>query len=264
MRIQSFTRHKVVYFWWAAVFIFIVLITFKYPVGQKLSLAAAPIVRAVQEPFFWAEKLSLWFADRSKLQHKLLNLQDKVLQQRFLLQQIAVVKEENSQLKRLLHVVNIDGYVWQVARVLSRSLEEKSRRLMIQTLRVDRDDIVISHEGLVGLVDESLSNYAVVRTILDASIAVPVTKKGSQLAALVRGDGEHLQVDFIPRDKAPEVGDILVSSGAGGVFPAGLPVATVEKVKAVPGGVFVKVIATPVAYWQRDMWLAVVSKEHAH
>ncbi|MDQ7001744.1 MAG: rod shape-determining protein MreC [Ghiorsea sp.] len=241
----------------------IVILSFQFPVGQKLNIAAAPLIHMVQAPVRWVQSLLLWFDVSSALHQRVLSLQKQVDKQASLSLILVTVKAENKQLKRLLMITQLDGYTWQVARVVSRSQEEKSQRLMVQALGIKKEDIVVSHEGLVGLVAEVGAEYAVVRTILDASIAVPVTKAGSQMVGLVRGDGEHLLVDFIPRGKAPNVGDILIASGAGGVFPVGLPVAVVEKVKAVPGGVFVEVTASPVAYWQRDAWLAIASKQYA-
>ncbi|MDQ6978472.1 MAG: rod shape-determining protein MreC [Ghiorsea sp.] len=263
MRAGFHVKYKAAYFWWTAAFLCIAILSFKFPVGQKLNIAAAPLIHMVQAPVRWFQDFSLWLDASSELQQRVLSLQEKVEKQDALRQTLTTVKAENRQLKRLLMITQIDGFVWQAVPVVSRSQEEKSQRLMVQAAGIQQDDIVVSHEGLVGLVDEVGAEYAVVRTILDASIAVPVTKAGSQMAALVRGDGEHLLVDFIPRNKAPNVGDLLIASGAGGVFPAGLPVAVVEKVKAVAGGVFVEVIASPVAYWQRDAWLAIASKQHA-
>ena len=255
-------KYKIAHFWWATVFLCIVVLSFQFPVGQKLNIAAAPLIHMVQSPVRWFQGLSLWFDTSRELQQRVLILQEKVDKQATLQQVLTTVKAENQQLRRLLMITQLDGYTWQVVPVVSRSQEEKSRRLMVQGKGIQKDDIVVSHEGLVGLVDEVGAEHAVVRTILDASIAVPVTKAGSQMAGLVRGDGEHLIVDFIPRAKAPNVGDLLIASGAGGVFPVGLPVAVVEKVKAVAGGVFVEVIASPVAYWQRDAWLSIASKQH--
>ena len=131
---------------------------------------------------------------------------------------------------------------------------------MLNTTAVTADDIVVSHEGLVGIVDQSTKTYAVVRTILDASLAVPVTMKDSALAALVRGAGEELIVDFVPLKNAPKEGDVLLTSGAGGLFPAGLPVAKVTEVHAVEGGLFAEVMATPVANWKKEPWLAVAKR----
>ena len=262
MRASFRIKYKAAYIWWAVAFLCIVLLSFQFPVGQKLNIASAPLIHMAQAPVRWFQGLSLWFDASSALQQRVLNLQEKVDKQVALRQVLATVKAENQQLRRLLNITQLDGYVWQAVPVVSRSQEEKSQRLMVQASGIHKDDIVVSHEGLVGLVDEVGAEHAVVRTILDASIAVPVTKAGTQMAGLVRGDGEHLLVDFIPRAKAPNVGDLLIASGAGGIYPVGLPVAVVEKVKAVAGGVFVEVIASPVAYWQRDAWLSIASKQH--
>lgn len=257
-RYQS--HFKSAYVWLGIIFLIVFVLAFKFPVGQKLTIALSPLFHVVQVPVRWAEDLSLWFDDSQLLQAKLASLQEKTLKQQTLKQELSVIRAENTQLRKLLKITQIDGYIWHAARVVSRGQEQKSRRLMLKTGLVAPDDIIVSHEGLVGLVDESGLDHAIVRTILDASIAVPVTMKNSSLAGLVRGDGSQLQVDFVPLIKAPNVGDVLLTSGAGGLFPAGLPVAIVEQVRAVEGGVFAEVIARPAADWQRDAWLAVAQR----
>jgi len=261
MKGEGLTRYKSVHLWWAVLFIIIFLLSFKYPVGQKVSLAIAPILHVVQAPVRWAQDFSLWFDDSSVLQQELVALKDSAAEQAVLSQELTALRTENTQLKDLLMITKMDGFIWHAVRVISRSLEEKSKRLTLQADVANKDDVVISSVGLVGLVDNVGADYAVVRTILDASIAVPVTKENSKLAALVRGDGQHLLVDFVPNSKAPIVGDILITSGAGGVFPSGLPVAEVKQVNAVDGGVFVEVVAEPIASWQRDAWLAIAGRQ---
>lgn len=255
------SRYKAKYVWWFVLFLSAILLSANTPMGQRLGLAMAPLVHIVQSPVRWYEEFSLWFVRSSTLQSQYQQLQQQVAAQSAMQLAIQVLETENTQLRHLLNIAQMDGFRWQAARVISRGQEERSRQIMLQIQTTKADDIVVSHEGLVGLVDSSSPTHAVVRTILDASIAVPVTKAGSQLAALVRGDGEHLLVDFVSVKKAPAIGDILITSGSGGMFPAGLPVARVDKVSAVHGGVFVEVIASPVAYWERDAWLAVVVRQ---
>ncbi|MDX8387906.1 MAG: rod shape-determining protein MreC [Ghiorsea sp.] len=246
--------------WWGAAFLIIFLLSFKFPVGQKLGIAIAPILHVVQAPVRWLHDFSLWFDNNQLLQQELIALRESKLQQQTVNQELSTLREENHHLRALLNITQIEGFIWHASRVISRGQEEKSRRLMVQTNAVAVDDVVISHEGLVGLVDDFGLGHASVRTILDASIAVPVTMKNSNLAALVRGDGGHLLVDFVPVANAPKIDDVLITSGAGGLFPAGLAVAVVEQVKPVAGGVFAEVIARPAAYWKRDAWLAVASR----
>lgn len=238
------------------------MVSFRYPVGQHLNLAIAPLLHTIQAPVRWYQSFSLWFESRQSLHTDYLNLQEMVAKQQAKNLEAKVLRIENEQLRQFLEIPQIQGYVWRVASVVSRGPEQKSRRLMVQIEQAEQDDVLVSHEGLVGLVASANATHAVVRTILDASVTVPVTMADSNLAALVRGDGQHLQVDFVPLAQAPSVGDILVTSGAGGVFPVGLPVAKVLKVHPVPGGIFAEVLATPVATWQRDAWFAVVHRTH--
>jgi len=260
MSLRNYSRSKSAQLWVLALFLIVLVLSFKFPVGQKLSIAIAPLLHVVQTPAQWTQDFLLWFKKADELQNQYQLLQQTTLKQQALKLELTALRTENTQLRQLLSITQIDGYMWHAARVMSRGLEAKSRRLMIQTERVNDDDVVVSHEGVVGLIDHAGSEYAVVRTILDASLAVPVTMENSDLAGLVRGDGAHLLVDFIPLTKAPQVGDILLTSGAGGLFPAGLPIAVVEEVKQVEGGVFAEVIARPAAYWQRDAWLAVARR----
>lgn len=257
------SRFKNAYVWWVSIFLIIILLSFKYPVGQQLQLTIAPLLHAVQAPVRWYQDFSLWLKDSGDLQSSYTTLRESHAKQQTLAMEVEALRAENIQLRTFLNIQQIQSYEWRVARVISRGPELKSRRLMVEIQQAQNDDVIVSQEGLVGLVAQTSDTHAVVRTILDASVTVPVTMFESDLAALVRGDGEHLRVDFVPLIKAPQIGDILITSGAGGVFPAGLPVAKVEKVTAIDGGVFAEVVASPVASWQRDAWLAIVVKLNA-
>jgi len=260
MRLGRDSRFKNAYIWWLSAFLVVVVLSFKYPVGQQLNLAIAPVLHAVQAPVRWYQGFTLWFESSRVLQAKVTHFQEVVTKQQAQSLLLDVQRLENKQLRSLLNITQIESYTWQVAKVVSRGPETKSQRLMLEVKHAHADDVIVSHEGLVGLVDTSDGTHAVVRTILDASVTVPVTMLGSDLAGLIRGEGEHVLVDFIPLAKAPKAGDILVTSGAGGVFPSGIPVARVVNVKAIKGGVFADVIAEPVAAWKRDAWLAVATR----
>jgi len=233
----------------------------KLPVGQQISLGLAQALYIIQAPVRWVDDATLWFKQRQQLQDELVAARQTMAQRSSILQQNQSLQEENKQLRSLLKITSIQGYQWRAARVLGRSPEQKSQHLILET-QSQPDDVVIASTGLVGLIDQSQSHMAVVRTILDGSIAVPVTLADSTLAALVRGEGDHLSVDFIPLNEAPKVGDILQTSGAGGVFPPGISVAYVTHIEPVAGRIFAKVQAVPSAHWQREAWLAIASRHH--
>ena len=244
----------------AIVLIFLLIFALqRLPIGQQLNLGLAPLITGLQAPSHWWHKTALWLQERSKLQSDLLQTRKAFEQQAALIQQRKSLLEENAQLRKLLHIANVQGYTWQAAQVLGRSPDKKSQRLILQAHAIP-DDVVVSSDGLVGLVDANRKNTAVVRTILDASLAVPITLEASPLAALIRGQGDHLLVDFIPLEQAPAIGSILQTSGAGGIFPPGIPVAHITHIEALPGRIFARIEAKPTAHWQRENWLAIASR----
>ena len=230
--------------------------------GSWPMLATWPALEALQAPVHWWEETSLWFSERQQLQADYLAFRKKAEQQASLIQEANSLREENRQLRNILDIAGITGYRWHAAKVRGRSPEAMSQRILLQVHGVSKDDVIVSSEGLVGVVDSTGDNHATVRTIFDASLAVPVTIPGTSLAALARGQGESLSIDFVPEEFNLNPGQILYTSGAGGLFPPGIAVARIKEIQNAPGELFVKVSAIPVAHWQRDNWLAVASHLH--
>ncbi len=233
------------------------------PAGAWIDLGLAPVLEVLQAPVRGWTKLRLWFEDRSRLQEELAHLRAQQARQAGLIQETLSLREENRQLKALLGVASIPGYRWHAAKVRGRSPDTMSQHLIVETEGASPDDVVVSHEGLVGLIDRVQGRHATVRTVLDASIAVPVTDARGRIAALLRGQGDRLRVDFVPRDSGIEPGTILRTSGAGGVFPPGIACARITRIEPMPGRMFLRVMAEPLAHWQRDNWLAIASRLRA-
>jgi len=230
--------------------------------GSTAMLAMWPALEALHAPVSWWQSAELWFADQDALHHKYLAFEKKSQQQAALIQEASSLREENRQLRKILEISGIPGYRWHAAKVRGRSPEMMSQRLVLQVDDVSVDDVIVSNEGLVGVVDSTSKNHATVRTIFDASLAVPVTISGTALAAISRGQGESLSIEFVPLKQAPRPGQVLHTSGAGGLFPPGIAVARIVDVEPIPGQLFVRIVAEPVAHWQRDNWLAVASQLH--
>ncbi len=243
----------------ASILIFLVSVP-RISVGSWSMLAMWPALEVLHAPAQWWESSSQWFKDRQVLQAERLNFQKKAQQQAALVQEANSLREENRQLRKILDIVGIRGYHWHAAKVRGRSPETMSQRILIHVYGASVDDVIVSSEGLVGVVDSTSEHHATVRTIFDASLAVPVTIPGTTLAALSRGEGDRLTINFVPKQANLMAGEVLYTSGAGGMFPPGIAVARITDVQPVPGQLFVSVVAEPVAHWQRDNWLAVASQ----
>jgi rod shape-determining protein MreC len=139
-----------------------------------------------------------------------------------------------------------------VAELMEVSLEPFSRRLLIR--RGSRDGVyigqpVIDAYGIVGQVTRLAPHVSTVTLITDPSHATPVLDNRSGLRTVVFGSGDQdvLTVPYLSGSADIKEGDLLVSSGMGGVFPAGYPVATVTKIEGSPSESFLLVQARPAA-----------------
>ncbi|SNS47832.1 rod shape-determining protein MreC [Sphingomonas laterariae] len=142
---------------------------------------------------------------------------------------------ENRRLKRLLGIVGDGRETVAVVRIVG-STASSSRRLVTLSAGgssgVKTGQPVRSAEGLIGRVVESGRISARALLITDASSTVPVQIIRSGVAALATGQGNG-RIDLRPLIAGASPfrrGDVVMTTGAGGVFPAGIPVAVVTKV----------------------------------
>jgi rod shape-determining protein MreC len=119
---------------------------------------------------------------------------------------------------------------------------------------------LIDADGLMGQVVEVSSGTSRALLITDVTHAVPVQVNRNGVRAIAEGTGalESLEVRHISSTTDIRKGDLLVTSGLGGRFPEGYPVAVVTHVERDPGEVFVRVLAVPTAALDRTRHVLLV------
>lgn len=127
---------------------------------------------------------------------------------------------------------------------------------------VQAPDPVISPRGVVGRIIRPGIFFSSVLLLTDPSSRIPVITQEGRVPGIVQGQGPgaFLEVKFIARSDAVEPGEILLSSGQGGVFPKGIPVARVVEVTAADTSLFQKVYAEPILALRNYEELLVLSK----
>jgi rod shape-determining protein MreC len=113
---------------------------------------------------------------------------------------------------------------------------------------VRRNDPVVAAEGLVGRVLTVMSGTAQVLLISDPRSAVGVILQQSREAGVVEGQGQGLlRLKYISRAREIPLGEAVVTSGHGGVFPRGLPVGTVVSVIREQAALYQEALVRPSA-----------------
>jgi rod shape-determining protein MreC len=138
---------------------------------------------------------------------------------------------ENTQLRELLKLTPEPATTFITARVIADSGGASVRSLMIHAGSengVERGQAAMTGEGLVGRVSEVGRQAARVLLVTDLNSRVPVIVEGPQQRALLTGDNsERPCLRYLNAGAEIKVGDRVVTSGQGGVFPPGLPVGVV-------------------------------------
>jgi rod shape-determining protein MreC len=121
---------------------------------------------------------------------------------------------------------------------------------------------VVVAEGVVGRVIRSAPHDSRVLLLTDASSAVASLVQRNRTRGVVRGQGDILTLDFALRQKDIEVGDRIVTSGTGGVFPKGLVIGEVTRTAREQYGLFQTVTVSSAVDFARLEEVLVLVKEN--
>ena len=113
---------------------------------------------------------------------------------------------------------------------------------------------VLDADAVMGQVVRTSPLTATVLLITDAAHSLPVQINRNGLRSVATGSGliNRLTLLHLPKNADVRIGDLLVTSGLGGVFPPGYPVARITEVRDDPGSHFATVFAEPTARLDRS------------
>ena len=111
---------------------------------------------------------------------------------------------------------------------------------------------VISEDGLVGLVRATSGRGAKAALLLDRQSAVDGTIQRSRARGMVRGRGtDALEFEFVARGHDVRVGDLVITSGLGGVYPKGLRIGVVGSIEEAGTQLMLKATLQPAVDFHR-------------
>ena len=235
-------------------------------IRDGLSVVVYPIRAAVDLPFFVSRWATRSLTDRSELLEENEQLKRQQLNFNVRLQRLAALEAENARLRAMMESSAKVADRVLVAEVLSVDLDPYRHRFAINKGLSDGvyvGQALLDAGGVVGQVvrAEPLNSVAVMISDADHALPVRVNRNGLRTVALGTGDLDQLRLPYLPNNADIRVGDLLVSSGLGGGFPADYPVAQVTRVERVPGQSFANITAQPTAALDRDREVLLVWNE---
>lgn len=235
------------------------------PLRQGLSVVLYPIVEALLVP----RDFALWLTDRLKTVAELADEVDRMREEQ--LRNAATllladqVQTENRNLRELLEIRQQDSLPGVVAKVRSGLQDSLSRKVLIDKgleHRVSIGDPVINSQGVVGQVSRVFPLTSEVRLLSDEQLMVPVFLPSAGIRGISQGLGQQdgFQIRFVNLAAQIKEGDLIVTSGLDGLYPAGLAVGEVSLVVGAPQGQFPTVIAKPLASVARQKDVLVIRR----
>ncbi|MCZ6809851.1 MAG: rod shape-determining protein MreC [Proteobacteria bacterium] len=221
-------------------------------VHRAIDVTVYPLRVAVDAPVTMWRRLGETGADRNQLRLENSRLKAERLLTHARLQRYSALEAENARLRAMLEARTRVREEVRVAGIMSVSANPFRHDLVIDKGRNDGvydGQAMVDAEGVVGQVIETglFSAQAVLISDPDHALPVEINRNGLRTIAVGTGEFDRLDLPFLPNNADVRQGDLLVTSGLGGAFPAGYPVAIIDNVTRVPQEPFAAVSARPAA-----------------
>lgn len=200
-----------------------------------------------------------------------LKRQNEILQTEILLlkanqQQLINLQQEVSRLEGLLGTTGkITDYSVQIATVSQFSQNPISQFMTLNRGRQDGVSVqntVIDANGVIGQIVDTAAFSSRLMLITDPEHLLPVRLQRTSQRGILKGLGyDNIELNFIPTNSNVKVGDIIETSGLGGIFPSGYPVATVTKVIEQTSNPYLKILAQPVSEFNKAYKVLILKPE---
>src|SRR6185369_9679725 len=231
-----------------------------------LALAVYPLQVLATLPAALGERISGHFVSQAQLRDENAELRAKLLDTSLRAQRYEAARAEAGQLRRLIGASERLPLKSQPAEVLYNGRDPYSRKVIIDKGSqngVRAGSPVLDEAGVIGQVTRAHALAAEVTLLTDKDQAIPVqvVRNGLRAVAFGAGASGMLELRFMAANAEIQNGDRLVTSGIDGIYPPGLPVATVARVERDAAYAFARIVCQPAAGVEGGRYVLVLASE---
>ena len=193
-----------------------------------------PVMQLVEYPARIIHRVYTYFYDISHIYAENRALRAENKQMMMLQNKVRALEVENQLLGRLLNYVPPADATFISAKIIAESGDNFTHMLLVYIGDevVKKGQIVLSDESVIGRIDEVGEHYARVVLVTDINSKIPVVVERTRARAILSGNNTVMpQLMFLRSVADVQEGDVIVTSGVGGMFPAGLPIGFVNSVR---------------------------------
>lgn len=177
--------------------------------------------------------------------------------------QLAEAKETAERLEGLLGLQSTYNLQSTAARIIGGSSDAWSQTVTIDKGSLDGFEIgmpVCNAYGVIGQITEVALSSSTVLLINDETSGVSAMVQSSRAQGMLRGQADgSLRLEYVSTDYDVQVGDIVITSGLGGVFPKGLPLGTVSSVERRDNDVYYDIVVRTSASTENNEEVLVIT-----
>ncbi|MBK6617037.1 MAG: rod shape-determining protein MreC [Nitrosomonas sp.] len=218
---------------------------------RVIGLVVSPLQKLAYAPFQLYHRLEYHFASFNLLE-EVKQLKQAHLINRYKLHQLHSLTAENQHLRALLGATEQSQFRTVLAEIMSTPPNPFNRKIILNKgslSDIREGHIVIDNLGVIGQITKVYPLTAEATLITDKGHTVPVQIARNAINTVISGAGRNneLELQFFSVNTDIQLGDLLVTSGIGGVYPPGLPVGRVTLIEHDKSMQFAHILCTPVA-----------------
>jgi len=242
----------------SALALFLMVADARFKVIQPLRVVLATVLYPVQwlamRPVILLQGGGQYFVSLSSAQADEEQARKKLSLQSLRANQVEQLALENTRLRKLLDLRERLQSSAMAAQVLYDAADPYTRKVVIDKGMSDHVGLgspVLDESGVLGQVTRVYPMVSEVTLVTDRDHAIPVLNARTGARGVAFGDtsthADAMELRFMAANADVAVGDLLTTSGVDGVYPAGLPVARVEKVERRVDAAFARIYCVPLA-----------------
>ncbi len=210
-----------------------------------------PLQNIVQTPWLTYNRVTSFFVKQAQLQRENSALRQSFIQYSLSTQRYAILEQENQRLRTLFRLQQHLPLSTQAAEILSIPRDPYQHQFTLNrgsAQGVQSGQAIIDETGLLGQVTRVYPYSSDVTLVTNKDQSVPVLVQRTGLRAVLFGTGVDglTEIRYLPHNTDIRNGDLLVTSGLDGVYPAGLAVARVIQADTGGSSAFATILCKPV------------------
>ncbi len=158
------------------------------------------------------------------------------------------IQSENEMLRKKLRLQTLNQNQNQIAEIILPSIKMNQNIITINKGKNDNVQagaLIVNELGLVGQIQAVFQDTSEAFSLTSKRFAVAAILEGNQGNVILHGNGETLNIPYIPIQEKIDIGDIYVTSGLAQLYPKGIKIGSVTNILPTSDTQFNQIIITP-------------------